>query len=610
MPLLERLAADPRRCWAVVGAMALIPLVIGFGLFTPDALRAKLFDFGYGIMTVSVLLLAVALIRLLVRARASIRSRLVGLLTTLLAVGAVWLWVISGDEPGYKVLMDEPALQATALHLQETRQVGTTALAFYHGNDLRTQVRFLDKRPYAYAFVLSVLHDVVGYAESNAFVLNRLALALFLLCTYLLAVRAAGLMAGLVALALLCTLPLLSQTANSAGMEMFNLALLSLTALLAGRWLERPSSARLDALCFATVLLAQSRYESAAYVVAVGLVILLAWIRARRPILSWGLLLTPWLLIPSAWLHRFVAAQPVLWELQEGQTSRFDPAFFSSNLRGAWNYLSNLSPDLPNSPAIFGVGVLAVLVLAVWWFRPAGRSTFWQALRSGQPLAPRASFAVVLLGFGLIVGLNLLLLQFYYWARLDDYLACRFSLPFMWWLVLAAVGALALHGRRSGRGGRVVPLAIAMLAVVGPTLGLHTLPARAERVYTVSNLVTQEIDWERNAAAALAVPRHQLLVLSNKSALPWILQGVPALEQPLSPQQWAELHTNVSAGAVPFLLLSQRLTRASADATWTVNDGDRPPAGWEVRVLGETIIGQRLIRLVQLIPQPTDSASL
>ena len=550
-----------------------LPFVLGFGLFSPETLRSNLFAVGYGIMAVSLLLLVASLLRLLLLSRAAIRPRLGKITVLLLSVSVAWWFIIAGDEPGYKVLMDEPALQATALHLQETRQVGTTALAFYNGEDLRTQVRFLDKRPYAYAFVLYVLHDLLGYHESNAFILNRLALALFLLCTYGLAHRLAGSRGGLIVLALLCTLPLLSQTANSAGMEMFNLAALSLTALLAGLWLERPSAPRLDALCFAAVLLAQSRYESAAYVVAVGIVIVLAWARAGRITLSWGLLLTPWLLVPCAWLQRFVAAQPVLWELQEGHTSRFDPAYVAQNLRGAWNYLTNLSPELPNSPLIFLVGTLAILALGVRLLREPARML--AALRrDAQPLGPRAS---ALLGwgcFGLVVGLNLFLLQFYYWARLDDYLACRFSLPLMWWLVLAVAGALSLRGLRF----RSIPLVV--LAAVGATLATHTLPARAERLYTVRNLAAQEIEWERNLAAALPVPSSRLLVLSNKSALPWILQGVPALELPLTASQWTELHANAATGAVPFLLISQRLTRPAAEVDWVVNESDRPPPGW------------------------------
>jgi len=140
-------------------------------------------------------------------------------------------------------------------------------------------------------------------------------------------------------------MPLLGQQASGAGMELHNLTMLAGVMVIAILYLRAPSPDRLSLLVLGAVLLAQSRYESAVFVVPVAAVIVAGWLRAQRVFFTWPTICVPLLLVPCLWHHRVLSASPSLWQLQEGQTSRFSVDYLPGNLEGAWNFFFNFSCD-------------------------------------------------------------------------------------------------------------------------------------------------------------------------------------------------------------------------------------------------------------------------
>src|SRR5690606_25336342 len=102
-------------------------------------------------------------------------------------------------------------------------------------------------------------------------------------------------------------------------------------------------------LVLGTILLAQSRYESVLFVGSTAAVIVAGWYRAGRIIITWPAVLAPLLLVPYALQNRFLSASPVLWQLAEGQTSRFSLEYLPGNLAGAWEFFFNRGPGIANS---------------------------------------------------------------------------------------------------------------------------------------------------------------------------------------------------------------------------------------------------------------------
>src|ERR1019366_1179143 len=87
---------------------------------------------------------------------------------------------------------------------------------------------FLDKRPYFFTFILSLVHDLTGYRMANVFFLNGALTAAFLSLAYWFCRELTSRAGGLLVVVLLVTMPLFGQNAACAGMEMHNLVMLVL----------------------------------------------------------------------------------------------------------------------------------------------------------------------------------------------------------------------------------------------------------------------------------------------------------------------------------------------------------------------------------------------
>ncbi len=489
------------------------------------------------------------------------------------------VFVITGDPFGHKILFDEYVLQSTARYMHETRQIGTVYRAYWLDGSFLPIDAFLDKRPYFFAFLVCLMHDLTGYRVANLFIVNAACVPIFLGLTYAFASSLAGRRAGILAVLLLATLPLLAQNATGAGMEMHNLTMIALTLYLALLYLRKPDGLRLGMLCLSTVLLSESRYESVVFVGPVAMVIWAGWARRREPLITGTLVATPLLFIPYAWHNRVLSATPLLWQLQEGQTARFSTTYLAENLRGAWNFFFDVHGDLANSWWLSGLG-LAGLAYVLWlgWRRSRRRET--------SPLAP-ASYALV--AFGLGTAVHLTLLQFYYWARFDDVIASRFSLPTCF---MAALCAALMVGRLARRRPWVMRAAF---WGSGLYLFAGALPAMATHLYTSQNTVAAELAWElRFVKERPKIPR---LIIADKSTIPWIIHDIPALITAVARQRGNQIRYHMKQQTFEEVLVTQSIRPTSARGDFGVNPDDRLPAQFHLRTLAEKRFGGRLERI-------------
>ncbi len=497
----------------------------------------------------------------------------------LLGTTAVVIWC---DPFKHKILFDEYVLQGTAFHMHATKEIGTIIRAYDIWGTWLPIDTFFDKRPYFFTFLLSLLHDVSGYRVVNAFVLNA-ALApvcLALVCWLGHALASRG--PAMLAVALLGTMPLLGQQASGAGMELHNLTMLALVMVIAVLYLRAPSSDRLSLLVLGAVLLAQSRYESAIFVVPVAAVIVAGWLRAKRVIFTWPTIWAPLLLVPCLWHNRVLSASPALWQLQKGQSSRFSFDYVPGNLEGAWNFFFNFGPHLPNSWYLSILGALAAgwaLIAALRWARSPGRGL----------VTPEV---FVLVAFGAGIAANLALLMFYYWSRLDDTMASRFSLPAC--LLLTLLVALALHRLCAWRA-NVTRWAAAGLALWTIT---WCIPAVARHTYTSQNLVMQEIEWEYEQLMRRSGP---LLFISNKSSIPFVLWRVPTIINGVGRQRAAQISYHLREGTFREVIVAQALRPTSPLGEMGVDPVDVMPANYRLEPIAEKRFGGRYARLSRLI---------
>lgn len=578
---LIRAAPDQWRV-GLFAACTLVALIAGFAAISPSVAKLLITAGGYYYMLGLFALFGwlgfrVAAPRRTVWLGWIRRPGWPGALILLATAFALW-----SDPFKHKVLYDEYVLQGTALHMHATKEIGTVIRAYDIAGSWVPIDTFLDKRPYFFTFLVSLVHDLTGYRIANMFLVNVALTPLLFALVYWLGREVAGRGAALLAVGLLATMPLLGQNATGAGMELHNLAMLALTMTLAVLWLRAPDEDRLSLLVLGAILLAQSRYESAIFVVPVAVVIVAGWINAGRLILPWPAMVAPLLLVPRVWHNRFLDASPLLWQLNEGQTSRFGLDYLPGNLTGAWTFFFNLRPALANSwflSALGSAGLAWFLWVACCWARRPGRA----------PLAP-AALALVAFGAG-IVG-NLVLIMFYYWSRLDDTIASRFALPTC--LLLALSSAWFVHRFETGR---VPAVRLATLAFAGWLL-VWGLPVLAQRLYTSQNLVMQEVEWEHDELLKRPGP---VLFVSNKSTIPFVLWRIPTINTSVARQRSAQIGYHLREGTFKEVIVAQALRPTSAKGEMGVDPDDLMPASYRLEPIVEKRFGGRYSRLSRMV---------
>jgi hypothetical protein len=422
------------------------------------------------------------------------------------------------------------------------------------------------------------VHDLTGYRPVNAYLLNAALFPFTLGLAYYLGRRLAGRWGAMLVVLLLGSLPLLGQNATGSGMELLNFCMILVVAALGGAYLRSPDHTRLSALVLGAVLLAQSRYESAAYVLPVALIILIGWWKRGEIILSWTAVVAPLLLVPIALQNKVLNATKWQWELKEDQNTRFSLDYLAGNLRAAREFLFSTSQRYANSLTLTLLGVLALGWLA------------WHLVRRRPALRDADGDRLALFLVGLAALGNTVLIMFYYWSNFSDPMASRFSLPLYLVLAFAVVVAGVELGRRwpALRPGL---LGAALLAVVTATSRF------AEPLYSHTGI--DEIEWERRFVAAQ--PPGPKLILTNKSTLPWLLDRIPSILVGRANIVADRIQAQLQDNTFTEILVMQTFRPTSVDGDYQMNPSDRLPKGFEIEPLAERRLGTRITRISRLV---------
>lgn len=511
----------------------------------------------------------------------------VGAALVLATAFAVWT-----DTFRHKVLFDEYVLQGTAWHMHATKEIGTPVRAYDFAGTWLAIDAFLDKRPFFFTFLVSLVHDVSGFRLENAFALNVGLAAVCLGLVYWLVQALTGRRGpGLLAVALLATLPLFGQNATGASMELHNLTMIVFVMAAGCLYLRAPSADRVAFLVLAAVLLAQSRYESVLFVAPVAAVIALGWWRAGRILLPWPAIIAPLLLVPYAWHSRIVDTKPVLWQLREGDTGRFGWQYLAGNLEGARNFLLATTPGQPNSIwltvlGFAGLGWATVRLIARWRRPPVERA----ALPSAGPV-------LALMGAGILANLGMLM--FYYWSRFDEPITARFALPLC--LLLVFAGAWLVHALdvRRWPASRVAALGLAVWLLV------FAAPAYARRLYTAQNLVMREIEWELEQMQRQPGP---VLVITSKATMPYLLHRISAINTPVARTRAAQIAWHLRLGTFRGVYVAQVVRPTSGRGEAGIEPDDELPPGFKLQPLERKRFGLRWIRISRLVAVEAEPA--
>lgn len=425
----------------------------------------------------------------------------------LVLVGA-WIWQ-SHETRGYKVLADEILLVGTSQSLHLDRQVGYGVRATEVQGGFQLLQSVLDKRPYFYPFLVSLVHDLTGYRVENAFWLNTALGVVFLGLLYALAKRAGGGRgAGVFAVVVAIGLPLLAQQAAGAGFELLNLCLIAGWWWLAMRLLSAPDDEAQDAFVLTAVLLASTRYESLLFLPVTALILLVSWRRESTPRITATTFAAPVLVLPMLWLNRVFAASEANWQMaSRGADAPFGLQYLPDNLGHALQFFFSFDGYQPNSPYLALLGLPALPLFVLWAQR------VWRApVKSG---GDEAGLALGALGPLAVSAL----LMVYFWGQIDDPVIRRLGLPLQ---LLMLVATVAVVGRVVPRGVRAWPWLSGGAAVA---LVAFAMPVMTRNAYGHDYSPGVAYAWRREFLARQ--PERDFLVI-DRDAFFWITEGLSA----------------------------------------------------------------------------------
>ncbi len=504
--MLTRIGSG-KRLWLVAVEGVLVVVLARFVL-EPDQAFGWVIVGGYWFMLAAVTLFLTAFVPLAwEKARATRLDRFhAGVLALIVGVSVIWS---AQERPGFKILADEVLLLGTSMGMHYERDAAYPVRATDVQGPFAILGSVLDKRPLLFPFLTATVHDLTGYRPANAFYLNMGLAVLFLLAAYAAGASAGGSRwAGVLMVALFAGLPLLAQQASGGGFELLNLLLIVVLGLALVWYLEAPDDRRLQAMSYAALLLASTRYESLVFLLPALVAAVWGWWRVGRVLLPWTVAISPVFLLPALVQNRIFSGQSGAWEMASmpGVTTPFAFEYFAPNLGHALAFFFDFGPYQPSSPVFAALGLIALPfygLLVVRSFRlPASHSPREQAW---------SLLAVGLLGVTMIY-------LFYFWGQFDHPVIRRLSLPAH---LLMALAVVVVVGRMAAR--EKVARLLTLVAAGG--FLFHSLPVMAKRAYAYDYAPGVEMEFRTEFLGLL--PERDFLFIDNDSVF-WITQKVPA----------------------------------------------------------------------------------
>lgn len=565
------------KIWFLVGNIALFLLVSLF-LFPTSWLEPVIKGGTIPILGMLLLLFVWVLIRQLRRLpKQAYKKRFdKGIVALIVAASAFQL---VHEDFGYKILMDEYNLTATSMNMHLEKTAFTPTRGRIAEGEFEVVDGYVDKRPFLYPLLVSLVHDISGYRASNPFVLNAILNGLLFLVVYLAGFHLGNRRGGVLAVLLLACWPLVAQNATGAGFELLNFLLLTVVVFLSLSSTRRPGFEKETLLVLSAILLANVRYESFIFLVPVAMLIAMRWKSNPKLGPGWITVFSPWLLLPLCVQNRWFRSREGLWELPGEVTEPFSLSYVVDNLGHGVVYFFNWGPDYPNSLLLTIVGGIAFFFLCVASVR---RLKNWVEFR------PRDYDVLFLWGLAL-VG-HLFLIFAYHVGKLDSHFATRLGMPVHLILVLAPVWLLAKEKMKPRYWTASIVASLLFLVTV-------SAPHSSMAVYTKKNFAEREFRW---AYEKLSLENGRNFLVIDSRVSHWTSMQFQAMHVDLAKANRDLIHQYAKIGNFSDVFVVQRITFDPSEEGVSVFEPDQLPE-FKLEIIDEFVSrpfeGIRLSRL-------------
>lgn len=533
------------------------------------------------------LLFGASLAELLWRNREALRGwasgnrRLIAI--SVLVVGVASGFTLSREKTNYKITADEYvlSLEAMSLHMEG---LSTVPLRLHMlGGVPRSLGGTINKRPPAFVTLLSLVHDVTGYRSQNVFYLNGALVVAFYGLLFGFVCRMFGLNAAIFACALWASFPLFYQNASGGGFEILNLVYMLVFLVGAWYYLAKPSTWSQRFFVLTAILLANTRYESALFVISAGVVILYQWVRDRRILCDTSLFLAP--LVMSTYLLRmrvFENDQRGNWQVVDGQ-SPFSIDYFYDNIGHAMNYFLAFSRASTTSEYLWVTGLIGGAFMIY-----GAAKEFVKGIRSEWNLPLLVVSGVILVNFGV--------LMFYHWGQLDYPEVSRLGLPLA---LMASLGSVFLFFRMIGTSSiRWTAWVLLLVFTIG-----FAVPRAAMAVASNGNFHVRRADWLLDQVRRMP-PRSYVVAGVDAGRL--FLEQIPGTPIAVLNERPQEAAYHLKLGSYE-LLVAQRFMVSPETGEAKVMDDDWLHPAFQVEPIAETahrpFVIVRLSRVISIDPE-------
>jgi hypothetical protein len=572
----------------VTAFVAALVLAARYFIIPPPEANELLVKYGYWVVAMTFVGFAALLARQLPGRDGFLKlckAHRAGLLCVLLA--GIYLQV---HEPRkFKVLFDEFVISGVARNMHFDREATYPVRAHYFEGRIAIMESAVDKRPFFFPFLISLVHDLTGYRPENAFYLNAGLAVILLLLVYAFGFAFGGTRLGCLGVLILAGLPLLAQNATDGGYELANLVMILLLYFVGSRYYRSPGAQGLGLFILTAVLLAQVRYESILYILIVPAVILCKWSQEKRITLPWLAAFSPVLLLLPLLVNENFSAHAAYFQTKPGQAF-FSTQYFPDNAKFAIFYLFNPNLDSTNSVLLSVSGLFGVVFFLLLTGRKIKQ---WFLQRDPE---------IILFILFILTAINTAVVLCVFWGHWDDPIISRFSLPLqLLMLVLMLRSTVQFLKSR--------PLPRWMVIFAGIWIVLFAAPASGRLFQTQHCITAREYAWlfeylaKKDPATTLTI---------SGSVIGPILHNMPAISIGEARLARWQLKTCLDEGIYREIVLIQRFQLDLKTGKYE-EKGPRPLGdGFKLETIGEKVFYPgmitRLSRVVDIdvanIPKP------
>lgn len=399
-------------------------------------------------------------------------------------------------DPAFAVMDDEGIVLNTGLALYEEGELFAASKGYWVEGEFVLVDGRLDKRPFLYAYIISLVHHVVGYRIENAFYLNYvLGLGVFLI-GWSLFCRFFSPLVSFLALLPLLSCSVFLQCVRGAGFETFNFMMLAVLGWSLLRYYEHSNLKNQAFLILTAILLSYSRYESVGVIPVVGAFI--ALVVAPGSLSVRVLCIAPWLLVPYLWLFRCTLARTDSFqEASTGELPAFSFSYIWQNVVDAAQFIFSPKWSVPNDPFTSAFGLLGLLLFFYMLFSRRAKERGMVCLHRDAPTGSgRSAVAVIwLLTFGVLVGIMFC----YFWSSFLDILSQRFSLLMVWPLLFGVGCILQSAANLDSRSGKMALAAFVPLWLILSLPNLASIEESRNR-NSLAEFQTWKMNWLGSAS--------------------------------------------------------------------------------------------------------------